>query len=434
MRSLVLLFFVFCWLYEVTHCRNSISLASQSTAADTVFVNGTAAIGSIDDDFVCATLDWWPPEKCDYGTCSWGNASLLNLDLGNDILLNAIKAFSPLKLRLGGTLQDKVIYQTEDGPKHTSFVKDSSQLFGFSDGYLPMPRWDELNIFFKNAGAVIIFGLNALQGRTIDSHGVAVGDWNASNAESFIRYTVNKGYTIHGWELDGGDEEIRSKSDAKMEIRTETFGADVRSQEGLYIYIYTHGEDLKRTSAQPLKCGRPSVLLRTSLTTACLHPSGLQQSPRSLSLPGESAEFQFSGEITQNFKQDRSRRKTGIRRARRGGKVIGDAAGSRWGGGATLSEPYGGERRHVHTLRGSLIGRALCIYRERGSEADVRTRLTVRTFVRSPPSGVGDDDLAGKLEKNGLAGEGKWSETLLESSGVEARRCQREENGRTFAL
>ncbi|XP_004292974.1 PREDICTED: heparanase-like protein 3-like [Fragaria vesca subsp. vesca] len=79
MRSLVLLFFVFCWLYEVTHCRNSISVASQSTAADTVFVNGTAAIGSIDDDFVCATLDWWPPEKCDYGTCSWGNASLLNL-------------------------------------------------------------------------------------------------------------------------------------------------------------------------------------------------------------------------------------------------------------------------------------------------------------------------------------------------------------------
>lgn len=28
-----------------------------------------------------------------------------------------------------------------------------------------------------------------------------MGDWNASNAESFIRYTVNKGYTIHGWEL-----------------------------------------------------------------------------------------------------------------------------------------------------------------------------------------------------------------------------------------
>ncbi|KAL6194806.1 hypothetical protein ACLB2K_035881 [Fragaria x ananassa] len=71
-----------------------------------------------------------------------------------------------------------------------------------------------------------------------------------------------------------------------------------------------------------------------------------------------------------------------------------------------------------------------------------------RTSVRSPPSGAGDDapspqktpaaspttfppwrvvlgDLAGKLEKNGLAREGKWSGTLLESSGVEAHRRQR---------
>ena len=45
----------------------------------TVFINGKSSIGEIDDDFVCATLDWWPPEKCDYGTCSWGIASMLNL-------------------------------------------------------------------------------------------------------------------------------------------------------------------------------------------------------------------------------------------------------------------------------------------------------------------------------------------------------------------
>lgn len=45
----------------------------------TVFINGKAPIGKIDDDFVCATLDWWPPEKCDYGRCSWDHASLLNL-------------------------------------------------------------------------------------------------------------------------------------------------------------------------------------------------------------------------------------------------------------------------------------------------------------------------------------------------------------------
>lgn len=79
MHSLVIFSLVCYWLYQVTHNHNTISVASQSTEEDTVFVNGTVAIGRIDDDFVCATIDWWPPEKCDYGTCSWGSASLLNL-------------------------------------------------------------------------------------------------------------------------------------------------------------------------------------------------------------------------------------------------------------------------------------------------------------------------------------------------------------------
>lgn len=49
--------------------------------------------------------------------------------------------------------------------------------------------------------AKIIFGLNALNGRTIKPDGSAVGTWDHTNAESFIRYSVNKNYTIHGWEL-----------------------------------------------------------------------------------------------------------------------------------------------------------------------------------------------------------------------------------------
>ena len=49
--------------------------------------------------------------------------------------------------------------------------------------------------------AVIIFGLNALSGRFLRTDGSAVGDWNSSNAESLIRYTVTKGYNISGWEL-----------------------------------------------------------------------------------------------------------------------------------------------------------------------------------------------------------------------------------------
>ncbi|XP_050364245.1 heparanase-like protein 3 isoform X2 [Argentina anserina] len=101
-----------------------------------------------------------------------------------------------------------------------------------------MPRWDELNILFKNAGAVIIFGLNALQGRTIDSHGVAVGNWNSSNAESFIRYTVNKGYTIHGWEL--GNELCGSGVGTR--VTADQYASDMKSLQNKVHQIYSGSE------------------------------------------------------------------------------------------------------------------------------------------------------------------------------------------------
>ncbi|PHU05256.1 hypothetical protein BC332_26078 [Capsicum chinense] len=183
---------------------SQISKAEKSSIVEEgiLYIDGFSSIAKIDEDFICATLDWWPSSKCDYGTCSWGNASLLNLDLRNKVFLNAIRAFSPLKIRLGGTLQDKVIYQTKhDKEPCTPFLRNNTEMFGFSQGCLPLSRWDELNIFFKKTGAKITFGLNALNGKTIRPDGTALGDWDSSNAVSFIRYTVSRGYTIHGWEL-----------------------------------------------------------------------------------------------------------------------------------------------------------------------------------------------------------------------------------------
>nr|POE80497.1 heparanase-like protein 3 [Quercus suber] len=240
MGSQYLLTCVCFWLPLVSF---TISVASQKSTAGpgnviegNVFINGTTSIGRIDDDFVCATLDWWPPEKCDYGTCSWGRDSLLNLDLNNLKFLNAIKAFSPLKIRLGGTLQDKVIYERAgNGQPCSPFVKNNSEFLGFSQGCLPMSRWDELSVFFKKAGAVVVFGLNELSGKTTDSQGSAVGAWNSSNAESLIRYTVNKGYNIiHGWEL--GNE--LSGNGIGARVSADQYASDINSLQNVVQNIY----------------------------------------------------------------------------------------------------------------------------------------------------------------------------------------------------
>ncbi|POO01329.1 Glycoside hydrolase [Trema orientale] len=222
-------------------CVSSQSVEGVGNLEGTVSIDGKVTIGKIDDDFVCATLDWWPPEKCDYGTCSWGHASLLNLDLSNNILLNAIKAFSPLKIRLGGTLQDKVIYGTEDNKQPCiPFIKNTSELFGFTQGCLPMNRWDELNSFFKSSGAKIIFGLNALIGRTLQHDGSSTGAWDYSNAESLIRYTVSKNYPIYGWEL--GNE--LSGNGVGTRVTADQYSSDTIALQNVVHNIY-QGSDSK---------------------------------------------------------------------------------------------------------------------------------------------------------------------------------------------
>jgi heparanase 1 len=58
----------------------SLCFSSLCAADDVkVFVQGVTSIAKTDDNFICATLDWWPSEKCDYNQCPWGKAGLLNL-------------------------------------------------------------------------------------------------------------------------------------------------------------------------------------------------------------------------------------------------------------------------------------------------------------------------------------------------------------------
>ncbi|GAA0186234.1 hypothetical protein LIER_33522 [Lithospermum erythrorhizon] len=221
------------WLYLNNH-HSSTSTKGVNAINSVAYINGGAAIGKIDEDFICATIDWWPPEKCDFGRCSWGKASILNLDLNNKALFNAIKAFSPLKIRLGGTLQDKMVYEIGNYPRPCSqFAKNDSEMFGFTQGCLSMTRWDELNIFMNNTGAHIIFGLNALHGK-ITRQGKAIGAWDPSNSKALMKYSVERGYVIHGWEL--GNE--LSGNGVGVRIDVDDYANDTRTLHNVIEEVY----------------------------------------------------------------------------------------------------------------------------------------------------------------------------------------------------
>ncbi|EOY21990.1 Glucuronidase 2 isoform 3 [Theobroma cacao] len=74
-------------------------------------------------------------------------------------------------------------------------------LFGFSKGCLHMERWDQLNHFFNATGVMLTFSLNALHGRHKIRRSLWGGDWDSSNAQDFMKYTISKGYQIDSWEF-----------------------------------------------------------------------------------------------------------------------------------------------------------------------------------------------------------------------------------------
>ncbi|XP_031488737.1 heparanase-like protein 2 [Nymphaea colorata] len=197
MRDLVV---VVLWLLVL------VSWGEGKSADVEVRVVGEAAIATTDEHFVCATIDWGPPEHCDPADtrclAAHPQTSVLNLDLHNPLLAKVVKAFDRLRIRIGGSLQDQVIYDVgELQSPCLPFKRDKSGLFGYTEGCLRMDRWDELNKFFNQTRAIVTFGLNALYGRKKGVNEVWTGDWNPNNSHSFIDYTVKKGFQIDSWEF-----------------------------------------------------------------------------------------------------------------------------------------------------------------------------------------------------------------------------------------
>ncbi|TYI63212.1 hypothetical protein E1A91_D09G004000v1 [Gossypium mustelinum] len=147
-----------------------------------------------------------------------------NFDLKKKVLINAIKAFNSLRIKVGGSLQDQVVYGVGEVKNCPNFMKKEGSLFGFSQGCLPVERWDELNNFFNQTGSVT-FGLNALLGRneSQSEKGLWVGDWNSQNARDFMKFTISRGYKVDSYEF--GNQLSGAGMGAMVEA--EQYGKDV---------------------------------------------------------------------------------------------------------------------------------------------------------------------------------------------------------------
>ncbi|KAL2322089.1 hypothetical protein Fmac_026468 [Flemingia macrophylla] len=172
--------FIFLASLRMTSCQN--------VEHGLVQVDGVQAIAEIDDNFICATIDWWPHEKCDYNYCPWGNSSLLNLDLSHPFLAKAIQG-----LYMMGKLAIMTLSQAFEDKSWRFFARPSA----VSGRKFEVP----LSSISKDERAIVTFGLNALHGRHQISHTVWGGDWDTSNAYDLINYTISKGYKIDSWEF-----------------------------------------------------------------------------------------------------------------------------------------------------------------------------------------------------------------------------------------
>ncbi|GAY55980.1 hypothetical protein CUMW_168240 [Citrus unshiu] len=213
----------------------------------TIFVDATKTVATNDEHFICATVDWWPHDKCNYNHCPWGNSSVINLlhaiwyfqDLSHPLLANAIQAFQSLRIRIGGSLQDQVLYDVGDlkAPCHP-FRKMKDGLFGC---LAHATRWDAVNtncIYHQK----VSFGLNALHGRHNIRHNAWGGAWDSNNARDFLKYTISMGYQIDSWEYGN---ELSGRTSIGASIDAELYGKDLINLKNIINELY------KNSSSKP---------------------------------------------------------------------------------------------------------------------------------------------------------------------------------------
>jgi hypothetical protein len=192
----------------------------------------------IESSHDCDSPRWW------HFCCS-----IINQNLAEPRLRNALRALSNpadnhtgspasaqhargVTLRLGGSLADYITYNVSGSGRTCSEVEpkiNPAVRLGFDGGCLTQQRWDESNVFAADVGAELLFGINALVGRSLEEcphdpesgpvqcHTIAeahdkqhpapscctnwTGSWDPQQATALLRYSQSKGFPLKGLEF-----------------------------------------------------------------------------------------------------------------------------------------------------------------------------------------------------------------------------------------
>lgn len=159
--------------------------------------------GKTDPEYVSYTLDWWTPQE----DASWGNASVLTVDLSNPKVITMAKGLAPAFLRIGGSKADSIHYlmplreHGDDASNQSSLTttttrkkqKNFRKLVSYCDKKphrcLTADRWDEILHFAQKVEARVVFCINYLSHTRVQNKADRK-DWDSTNARALLEYTA----------------------------------------------------------------------------------------------------------------------------------------------------------------------------------------------------------------------------------------------------
>ena len=146
-------------------------------------------------------LDFWLASDPTYGE-KWQNSGVLTIDLTNEDLIKYSSSLAPAILRIGGSPEDSIVFDTDgscttggNGPSSSYYC---SQVKPYVYGCLTTKRWEQILEFADLVGFKIAFGLNGCFGRESSQ-----SPMNFSNAQSLMEATANSVHAgvVSFWEL-----------------------------------------------------------------------------------------------------------------------------------------------------------------------------------------------------------------------------------------